>query len=628
MYAPLVLAIAAALCCSPVEAHAAPARTGRLPLDHLHPLLGGSPLAVRPPATDTSAVAWFTDQSLLDDTHRLEAIAAYRGGLPVAIVRGPATAMLDRVLQGAFGAASPAALAVYVRTPDGSPHIHEVAELPEDDAARARLNVQLAKGIADSLQPASAAPQGATPGEAELIALPRIVYTDTRYASTGNGAVVTVRGEFLRNSGRTHDIFTVSASTVQGLKPHHNGVSGDAVIIPGNYHYYLRLFTPDNSGTSPKLSESRPLSSPATTLNISESHTTKTSYGFGLSREVSAGLQGKVPSAGAKTSFSFDFGLEYSTTNALAFSVNDYALTNSASSPLSQTSMVYWDLPLAPHVATRADYFGTRPTVARVTPSMRQVSAQGSAVWFVPGTYRGNMTLTAGGRIDNLQYDGRRIDPVPDPRPQPTAGVTVAADSPYLTREVTVFIQSKAGNGGCLRDQNGVVRIAPCPDTASATWLDDLHAQWQLDSNGRYYNRGSRKCMQILTSGQDPTGSGEIITRPCTTNRDQRWEWQADRIHTLHGDGHPEWRLFVGDGDFIGVRTAGKPQFQSIPANPFHPLLNPWSSYPRAPTRSDFYPKLENLGPNPPVSDEIKQLAASPANERWELIVLRQSLHR
>lgn len=134
--------------------------------------------------------------------------------------------------------------------------------------------------------------------------------------------------------------------------------------------------------------------------------------------------------------------------------------------------------------------------------------------------------------------------------------------------------------------------------------------------------------MQILTSGQDPTGSGEIITRPCTTNRDQRWEWQADRIHTLHGDGHPEWRLFVGDGDFIGVRTAGKPQFQSIPANPFHPLLNPWSSYPRAPTHSDFYPKLENLGPNPPVSDEIKRLAASPANERWELIVLRQSLHR
>lgn len=628
MYVPLVLAIAAALCCPPAVAHAAPARTGHLPLYQLHPLLGGAPLPARGRSPGTRAVAWFTDQSLLDNTHRLQAIAAYREGLPVAIVRGPATATLDRVLQGMFGAASPAALAVYVRTPEGFPHIHEVAELPEDDDARQRLNTELSRGIADASGRSAASAHGATPGEGELVALPRIVYTDTRYAASGNGAVTTVRGEFLRDSGRIHDIFTVSASTVQALKPHHNGLSGNAVIIPGNYHYYLRLFTPDNSGTSPKLSESRPLSSPATTLDISESHTTKTSYGFGLSREVSAGLQDKVPSASAKTAFSFNFSREYSTTNALAFSVQDYSLANSASSPLSQTSMVYWDLPLAPQVASRADYFGTRPTVANMTPSMRQVSAQGSAVWFVPGTYTGNMTLSAGGRIDNLQYDGHRIDQVPDPRPQPVAGVTVAADSPYLTREVTVFIQSKAGNGGCLRDQKGVVRIAPCPDTASATWLDDLHAQWQLDSNGRYYNRGSKNCMQILTSGQDPTGSGEIITRPCTTNRDQRWEWQADRIHTLHGDGHPEWRLFVGDGDFIGVRTAGKPQFQSIPANPFHPLLNPWSSYPRAPTHSDFYPKLENLGPNPPVSDEIKRLAASPANERWELIVLRQSLHR
>lgn len=628
MNAPLVMAIAMAIACPITDACAAPASNGRLPLQHLHPLLGGDPPSVRTLRSDDSTVVWFTDQSLLDNTQRLEAIAAYREGLPVAVVRGAATATLDRVLQGIFGAASPAALAVYVRNAEGAPHIHSVAELPGDNTERMRLTAQLAEGIRGSLVDAGSRALQAASGEDELIALPRVVFTDTQYASSGNGAAATVRGEFLRDSGRSHDVLTVAAQAMQALKPNHNGVSGGSIIIPGNYHYFLRLFTPDNSGTTPTLSGSQPLSSPTTDLNISQSHSTKTSYGFGLSREISAGLEGMVPSAGAKTSFSFAFGREYTTTNELAFTVKDYSLANSASSPLSQTSMVYWDLPLAPHVASKADYFGSSPSAGNMTPSMRQVSAQGSAFWFVPGTYNGTMTLTTGGRIDNLQYDGSRIEHVPDPRPQPSAGVSVAADSPYLTREATVFIQSKAGNGGCLRDSNGVVTIAPCPDTASADWLNDLHAQWQLDSNGRYYNRGSKKCMQILISGLDPTGTGEIITRPCTTNRDQRWEWQADRIHTLHGDGHPEWRLFVGAGDSIGVRTLGKPEFQSIPVNPFHPLLDPWSSYPGAPTSSDFYPKLGTPDSNPPVSDEIKRLAASPSKERWELIVLRQSLHR
>ena len=627
MNVPRVLAVALALCCPVAQAQAAVATTGHLPLNQLHPLLGGTAPAARLRATDSRTVMWLTDRSLLDNARRLEAIAAYRDGLPVAIVRGPATATLDRVLQGMFGAASQAALAVYVRKPDGSPHIHAVGELPGDETARARLSAQLAEGIAASLRDATALARQAKPSDAELVALPRIVVTNTEYASSGNGAYSTVSGEFLRDRGRSHEVLIVTGHAQQGLKPNHNGAMGNSVIIPGNYHYYLRLSTPDNKGTAPTLSGSRPLSTPSTDLNISESHSTRTSYSFGLSHEVSAGLEGKVPSAGAKSTFSLDFTREYTTTNMLDFTVKDYSLANSASMPSSQTSMAYWDMPLAPHVASKADFFGTSPSASRMTPSMGQVSAQGSAAWSVPGSYTGSMTLTTGGRIDNLQYFGDRIERVPDPRPHPSTGVTVAADSPYLTSEVTVFIQSKAGFGGCLRDDNGAVRITRCPDTSSPNWLDDVHAQWHLDSNGRYYNRGSKKCMQILTSGLDPTGMSEIVTRPCTTDRDQRWEWQADRIHTLYGEGHPEWRLFVGPGDIVGVRTTGKPQFQSIPINPYHALLNPWSSYPRKPTSTDFYPNLGS-GSNTPVPPEVKQLGASPASERWELIVLRQSLHR
>jgi len=625
----LTTAILCGLSLTSLVALAGPAdQHGTLALQQLHTLMD-SP-ASRSSTADTGEVLlWFTDVALQRVTPRASALAAYRRGVPVAVLRGPADPQTDTVLHGLFGVASAAQLAVYRRGPDGTVHVHSVAELPTSAQARLQVADQLRHGLTRPLPalPTAALPDNADE-DAQLIALPRLVYTDTEYASSGNGASATVRAELVRDSGRAYDVLTLSASSQHNLKPHHNGLSGRSIIVPGRYRYFMRLHTPDNTGTQPTLMGAQPLSSPSTDLRIDESHTTTTRYGFGLSREVSAGLQGKVPTAAAKASFSFDFSREYSTTNALSFTVKDYSIAASADQPAAQASRTYWDLPLAPYIASKADYFGSRPGPGRMTPSMRQVTAQGSAAWFMPGTYAGTLNLLAGATIDNLEFKGNAIDAVPDPLPQPTAGVSIDTRSPYLTREVTVFIQSKAGNGGCLRDRNGVVVIAPCPDTGQGNWMEDLHAQWQLDSHGRYYNRGSKNCMQILTQGLDPTGDGEIVTRRCTTQRDQRWEWQADRIHTLHGDGHPDWRMFVGPGNIVGVRTTGLPEYQPIPANPYHPLLNPWSSYPRAPGSADFIPRLGELGDNPPVSEEIKKLSASPARERWELVVLRQSLHR
>lgn len=628
----LISAIVLALSTSAIRASDVPdTHHGVIDLSRLHTLLGVEDMGPQAPSDMDRPVAWFTDTALKTAGTHLAAVDAYCKGIPVAVLRGGNDPALDTVLQGIFGLSSSAALALYVRDSDGSPHLHTLADLPlsspdRHQAARALLS-SVAGHPSGTCSTAWAVTADSTDG-AELVALPRLVYTETQVASSGNGASVTLRGEFVRDSGRSHDVITVSAKSVHNLKPHHNGRSGSSIIVPGQYRYFLRLFSPDNASTSPKLSESRPVSSPSTDLNISESHTTTTSYGFGLSREVSAGLDKEGPSVGAKAAFSFDFSRSYSTTNELAFTVKDYSIAANASQPSAQTSEVYWEMPLASAIASKPGYFGTPPDESRLTPSMRQVSSEGSAAWFVPGTYSGTITLSAGGVIDNIEFKGASTDRVPDPRPQPTASVTVRADSPYLTREVTVFIQSKAGNGGCLRDENGVVAIRQCPDATQANWINDLQAQWQLDTHGRYFNRASRRCMQILTSGQAPGGGGEIITRPCSINRDQRWEWQADRIHTLHGHGYPEWRMFVGPGEVMGVRTTGKPQFQSIPANPYHALLDPWSSYPGAPGSADFIPKLGAGGGNEPVSDEVKRLGPALPQERWELIVLRQSLHR
>jgi len=611
---------------------ASPSAHGVVPLGKLYTLLDVAADRVTEAPSTAAPVLWFTDQALMTPRLRQSALAAYRRGVPVAILRGPVDATTDSVLQGIFGVSSTAQVAVYLRGEDAGPQIHSIAELPAAGEARVNVVAHWMAGIVASSGGVTASPDQpghvAASDEAELVALPRLAFTDTQYAASGNGASSTVRGEVVRDSTRSTDRLIISGSSSHNLKPHHNGQSGSSVIVPGNYHHFLRLSTLDNRHTSPTLEGAKPTSSPSTEIKISESHTTTTSYGFGLSREISAGLEGKVPSFGAKASFSFDFSRAYASTNALEFSVMDYSIAASASAPAAQTSMAYWDLPLAPKIASKPDYFGRTPNTGNMTPSMRQVTAQGSSFWSVPGDFSGTLSLTAGARIDNLEFRGSTIDKVPDPRPQPTAGVTFRADSPYLTREVTVFIQAKAGNGGCLRDQGGVVGIAPCPDVTDPNWMDDLHAQWQLDSHGRYYNRGSRYCMQLLTSGNAPGGGGEIVTRPCSTNRDQRWEWQADRIHSLHGDGHPWWRIHVADGNVIRARASAATGHQPIPVNPFHALLSPWSSYPGAPSSNDFIPKLIESGPTQPVSEEIRKLTDSPAQERWELIVLRQSLRR
>jgi len=593
-----------------------------LGLENPHPTAGSTP---HPP------IFWFIDSALADAGRRATAVDAYRRGHAVAVLRQDQDAAVDTVLQGIFGLSSSAALTIYVRTPEGSPHLHTVAELPESASERQQLARTLIEGIDAASKVPFGSRQSAAIGASEgvdRVALPVMDFTETQYASSGNGAYVILHGEIVRSSGRSHDNLVVTAKSTHNLKPHHNGKSGSSVIVPGTYEYFLRLFTPDNSRTTPVLSESRPASSPATELNIDESHTTTTSYGFGLSKEVSAGLAKEGPSVGAKAAFSFDFSRSYSTTNALSFTVQDFSIGANAEQNLAHTSRVYWRMPLASAIASKTDYFGRSPNEGRMTPSMRQVTAEGSAVWMIPGTYRGTMSLYAGGKIDNLAFNGSATERKPDPLHQPTASVSIRADSPYLTREVTVFIQSKAGNGGCLRDERGVVVLRQCPDVAQGNWIEDLHAQWQLDSQGRYFNRGSRKCMRILTSGTAPGGGGEIVMQHCSVNRDQRWEWQADRIHTLHGEGHPDWRMFVGPGNIVGVRTTGKPEYQPIPVNPNHALLNPWSSYPRAPGSADFVPKLSDIGPNQPVSDEVKRLGRPLAQERWELIVLRQSLHR
>ncbi len=606
---------------------------GIVPLHDLGRLLGAPLTASSPhlvaPAQSGDALIWFIDDALLDPTTREIAIAAWWEGKPIAVLRGERARAQQASLQSLFGFVSPAAFAIYQRRNDGTVILHTLAEFPDDAAIAGQVGAQMARTVMKR----TAVLQAERPEKeesVEKIGLPRISAVETQYSSSGNGASVIVEMDVVRDSGRSHDRLLVNAQSSHQLKPHHNGLQGDGkLIIPGQYTWYQRLSSVDNSGTSPTLATQKPSSSSSTNIDISEKNTTTTSYGFGLSREISAGLDGKSPNFGAKAAFNFQFGREYTHERQFAMRVADYSLAANADRPAADAARTYWQSPVAGVIRSDPVYFGRRPTLARMTPSMQQITAHGDSEWRVPGKFAGMLTVHAGGSIDNLSYDGSRIEEIPDPRPQPVASLTFKATSPYLTLVPTVYIRSKAGDGGRLREMsNNVVGLGECPVPGRLGWEDDLAAQWQLDSEKRYYNRSSRRCMQLLTEGTAPGGQSEIVTLPCDLRLSQSWEWQADRLHSRHGDGYPEWRLFVDSGNFLGVRTAGKPKYQPIPINPFHALLDPWSSYPGKPRSNDFVPKLGNVGPSQPISDEVRKLGPALNGERWEVIVLRQALVR
>lgn len=601
---------------------------GIVPLHDLGRLLGAPRTALPRQAAGAAhgdALAWFLDDALLDPGTREIAIAAWREGRPVAILGGAPASAHQASLQSLFGFASPAPFAIYQRRSDGTMVLHSLADLPPDAASAGQVGAQMARTL---MEP----PAGRAGHEdsVEKVGLPRMSAVETQYSSSGNGASVTVEMDVVRDSGRSHDRLVITAQSRHQFKPHHNGLQGDGkLIIPGQYTWYQRLSSVDNSGTSPTLAMQKPSSSSSTNIDITDKNTTTTSYGFGLSREISAGLDGKSPNFGAKAAFNFQFGREYTHERQYAMQVADYSLAASADRPAADAARAYWQSPVAGVIRSDPAYFGRRPTLARMTPSMRQITAHGDSEWRVPGTFVGMLTVHAGGSIDNLSYDGSRIEEKPDPQRQPVTSLTFQATSPYLTLVPTVYIRSKAGDGGCLREMsNNVVGLGECPVPGTLGWEEDLAVQWQLDTQNRYYNRNSRRCMQILTEGTAPGGGSEIVTRPCDLRLGQSWEWHADRLHSRHGDGYPEWRLFVDSGNFLGVRTAGKPKYQPIPINPFHALLDPWSSYPVKPGSKDFIPKLDNVGPSQPISDEVRKLGAALNGERWEVIVLRQGLVR
>lgn len=595
---------------------------GSLALHQLTSLLGGDPVSNTLPAIDEEHLAWFLDTALDTADNYRKAAQAYHRGQPVAIVRGTRSASTDGILQELFSAASPAPLAVYVKTAGGSPHII-ATEAPGCSQAQCQLLARQIGGIvSEALATRKAAVATAPPQE--QASLPELVFISTQTGSSGNGSLVTLRAQIARSVGPSFNTLKVVAHSTHVLKPHENGAVHPFIVIPDRYAFQHTVRMDQAGSGRPTLTDWLPKGDASTDLDISETHSSVTSFGSGFSPETSAGLQDKVNNFTAKSAFSFSFGRQVTETSSVAFKIKDYAVQDGLQTLPDGSLKSQWTLPLAGYVVGDERYFGNPPTTQKMTSTMRQSTPVAVSEWSVPGTYRNVLTIGAAGGLRNRRYLGIGSAPADDPGVQPGTYVIVDTRSVYLTAEPTVFIQSKAGTGGCLRDNGGTVVSAPCPDVTRPGWISDTHAQWQFDVHGRYFNRGSGQCMQVLGSGQSV--GGHVVTRPCTTNRDQKWEWTADRIYSQHGDGAREWRLFLSPGGDLHARTHEDPRLQPLPGNAFHQLLKPWSNYPKKPFSNDYIPKLENQGPNQPIPPEYLQLGPVLPEEEWDVVVLRQSL--
>lgn len=130
--------------------------------------------------------------------------------------------------------------------------------------------------------------------------------------------------------------------------------------------------------------------------------------------------------------------------------------------------------------------------------------------------------------------------------------------------------------------------------------------------------------MQVRPSGLS-TGGNQVETARCSLDNAQRWEWQADRIHSRYNGGLDGWRLHVTPGGLLQARISDPNEYQDLPVNEFNALLNPWSGYPRKPAEGAFIPSLGS-GVQQPIPAPYLNFNQVGPDQTWKLTVLRQSL--
>lgn len=576
---------------------------------------------------------WLTDDAVDDASTAAKVQEAFADGRPVLVIRGNPTPERTEALARLFGAASAAPVVAYVRTPSGL----EAIALETFSGEDVRAGVQVAELIMlleQTLDGRARARRMAEEKNSDEASGRALMSFNATSVGDVPGNHLTLISDIARNITPTSARLIVANKTRHILASPLMSADIWSVRIPQRYvtMHAVEAFAPGAGGVDPvyvvpALSDWAPRGSSATTFNISESLDVGLNFGLSVSPEL--GLSG-TPSA--KVGFNASFGLRLDRKYQLNYQVTDYALGTWAGrqsladwgspGPVEPRQLIRWTHELSPHVSNVNTYFFT-PFVdpaSKVTPSMRSMAPESASVWDVPDEADALINVYAGSMVQDVV-----LVPVGRGTIQPAGSKllvqwTVLPSSPYLTREPTVLLRSKSGRGRCLVDslqEPGALTMADCDAVQAPT---TLQAQWQLDNFNRYYNRGTRQCL-TLGEANGPGDARALNTQPCAVRNDQVWHWSADRIVSDYNGGEDGYLVELGDDG--QVRAVPQPENLLIPDNPFHRLLDPWTTYPRAPQPGDMIEGLK--GASRPLPPAWLQLPSVRAARRWDIVLLRQA---
>ena len=340
---------------------------------------------------------------------------------------------------------------------------------------------------------------------------------------------------------------------------------------------------------------------------------------------MGADISAKGIEPSGKIKASFGGGTKSTTTTSIAMNIKDYSTTLSLAKNGIKSS-ARWKFALAPHIRNNVHSFQypgkTEFNILRkTTPMMRGADIQTYSEWSLSGDYEGQLEIASNVAIQNAVYVAREKNvqtawdlPTYTPPPgfppsdvdfgstyHPISRIKIDLSVPELSRYAVVLIQSRSLDNSCLTQpfpNQADVMVIPCD-----TNVGNRNQQWEFDEYSRYANRGSRMCLGSI--------GGKASMQTCSTALNQKWEWQADRIHMLND---MKSRLYV---DNLQVQAGVKDGLHKLwPVNE-KPLLPPWNNYPLASFPGDFIPGF--VFPTP-VKPEYPSFGSVGANERWMTI--------
>ena len=459
------------------------------------------------------------------------------------------------------------------------------------------------------------------PPEDEFIGLPKLTYNINVQSPTREMTSV-VNIDIIRSAQRSQDKKFVSITTVPttvrsakngitigGFGPGGNGLNLWGSYLPHAYRFTHQLTAPQ---IAPVLVKSAPSSDSRTEFSFTETKTTGLSIGGSLGGEFGGTKADNIAYA-AKSPFNVNFGLSYAHTKTMSYNFKDYSLLAAQNG-----SRVTWNAPIDTKLrgALIKQLTSTTPILSedKMTPMMRSAALESYSLWELPGTYTGVATVSVGGGYDldrtewwwdRTQVKTHQITDIYNTEEK----YTLDMNNPFLTREMTVLIRSAEGTGKCMSgNANSSITLESCA-------ASDAQQLWGLDSESRYVNRATQRCLSVRET------DGALITNSCALDNRQQWEWQADRLHSLY---NREWRLY-SDNSRLKIIPDGSMHFQNTPKNVFNPLNIPWASYPLAPSIQDVMPN--HLGPSPQISPEwVDRYQGVDTRQRWRIEILRDGI--